>query len=115
MLVLALTALRPLVNGAILAWAADSPAALNLPFVADLVREDLGAALTEPASDDPEQVEFLVEEGDTASTIAARLADGGFIRDPRAFVFIASDAGPGRRRCSRGRSCCAQHDAQTSS
>jgi UPF0755 protein len=90
-LLIALTALRPLVNSAILAWAADSPAALNLPFVADLVREDLGTALTEPVSDDATQVEFLVEEGDTASTIAARLADEGLIRDPRAFVFIASD------------------------
>ena len=90
-LVIALTALRPLVNNAILAWAADSPAALNLPFVADLVREDLGSALTEPISEDPEQVEFLVEEGDTATTIAARLAAEDLIRDPRAFVFIASD------------------------
>lgn len=90
-LVVALTALRPLVNSAILAWAADSPAALNLPFVADLVREDLGAALTDPVSDDPEQVEFLVEEGDTATTIAGRLSDEGLIRDERAFVFIASD------------------------
>ena len=90
-LLILLTALRPLVNNAILAWAADSPAALNLPFVADLVRDDLGAALTEPVSDDPAQVEFLVEEGDTASTIAARLAEEDLIRDPRAFVFIASD------------------------
>ena len=55
-LVIALTALRPLVNSAILTWAADSPAALNLPFVADLVREDLGDALTEPVSSDPEQI-----------------------------------------------------------
>jgi UPF0755 protein len=86
-----LTALRPLVNNAILAWAADSPAALNLPFVADLVRDDLGSALTDPVSDDPAQVEFVVEEGDTAGTIAARLADEGLIKDPRAFVFIASD------------------------
>jgi UPF0755 protein len=90
-LLILLTALRPLVNNAILSWAADSPAALNLPFVADLVREDLGDALTEPVSDDPEQVEFLVNEGDTASTIATRLASDGLIRDSRAFVFIASD------------------------
>lgn len=90
-LLIALTALRPLVNNAILSWAADSPAALNLPFVADLVREDLGNALTDPVSDDPEQVEFLVREGDTATTIAARLGTDGLIRDPRAFVFIASD------------------------
>ena len=44
-LLIGLTALRPLVNNAILTWAADSPAALNLPFVADLVREDLGESL----------------------------------------------------------------------
>lgn len=89
-LLVALTALRPLVNNVILAWAADSPAALNLPFVADIVREDLGTALTQPVSSDPQQVEFTVETGDTASTIAARLGSDGLIRDPRSFVFIAS-------------------------
>ena len=90
-LLVALTALRPLVNNAILGWAADSPAALNLPFIADIVREDLGPSLTQPVSTDPEQVEFTVEDGDTASTIADRLKGQQLIRDPRAFVFIASD------------------------
>jgi peptidoglycan lytic transglycosylase G len=90
-LLVALTALRPLVNNAILGWAADNPAALNLPFIADIVREDLGTSLTQPVSTDPEQVEFTVEDGDTASTIATRLGDQQLIRDPRAFVFIASD------------------------
>jgi UPF0755 protein len=89
-LLVALTALRPLVNNAILDWAEDSPAALNLPFIADIVREDLGTALTQPQSTDPEQVEFVVEDGDTASTIATRLGSERLIRDPRAFVFIAS-------------------------
>ena len=37
-----------------------------MPFVKDIVREDLGASLTEPASTDPAQVEFVVEDGDTA-------------------------------------------------
>ena len=55
-LLVALTALRPLVNNAILGWAADSPAALNLPFIADIVREDLGTSLTQPVSTNPEQV-----------------------------------------------------------
>jgi UPF0755 protein len=89
-LVIALTALRPLVNNAILGMAADNPAALNLPFVADLVRQDLGDALTDPVSQDPTQVEFVVNDGDTASTIASRLAGEGLIKDARAFVFIAS-------------------------
>lgn len=90
-LVVALTALRPVVNNAILSFAEDNPAALRFPFVADIVREDLGASLTQPASSDPTQVEFVVEEGDTASTIASRLGTDGFIRDPRAFIFIASE------------------------
>jgi UPF0755 protein len=90
-LVVALTALRPVVNNAILSWAEDSPGALSLPFVADIVREDLGTSLTQPVSSDPEQVEFIIEEGDTASSIAARLEDRGMIRDRRAFIFIASE------------------------
>ena len=89
-LVVALTALRPVVNSAILGWAQDSPGALKFPFVADIVREDLGPALTQPVSSDPAQVEFLVEDGDNASTIAGRLGADGLIRDPRAFIFIAS-------------------------
>ena len=88
-LLVALTALRPLVNSAILSWAADNPAALSMPFVSDVVREDLGAALTDPASSDPSQVEFVVQEGDTASTIGTRLERDQLIRDDRAFVFLA--------------------------
>ena len=89
-LVVALTALRPLVNNAILGLAEDNPAALNLPFVADIVRQDLGDALTDPVSEDPTQVEFVVNDCDTASTIASRLAEEDLIKDARALVFIAS-------------------------
>ena len=60
-----------------------------MPFVSDVVREDLGAALTDPASTDPAQVEFVVQDGDTASTIASRLERDQLIRDERAFVFLA--------------------------
>jgi UPF0755 protein len=86
-LVVALTALRPIVNQTILSWAADNPAALSMPFVKDIVKEDLGASLTEPASSDATQVEFVVQDGDTASTIATRLERDGLVRDHRAFVF----------------------------
>jgi UPF0755 protein len=86
-LVVALTALRPVVNQTILSWAADNPGALSMPFVKDIVREDLGASLTDPASSDPAQVEFVVQDGDTASTIATRLETEGLVRDHRAFVF----------------------------
>lgn len=90
-LVVLLTALRPVVNSVVLDVAQDNPAALQLPFVKDIVREDLGAALTEPASTDPTQVEFVVEAGDTARSIADRLEEQGLLVDSRAFVFIALD------------------------
>jgi UPF0755 protein len=90
-LAVALTALRPLVNSVVLSIAQDNPAALQLPFIKDIVRDDLGTALTTPASSDSTQVEFLVEPGDTARSIADRLHAQGLIGDSRAFVFIAID------------------------
>ena len=92
-LAVALTALRPVVSSAIMAIADDNPAALRLPFVEDIVRENLGATLTTPASTDASQVEFLIETGDTARSIAARLETEGLIGDSRAFVFISTDRG----------------------
>ena len=91
MLAIALTVLRPVVGGAVMTLAEDNPAALQLPFVRDIVAENLGDALVTPASTDPAQVEFLVEEGDTAKSIAARLEDEGLLGDRRTFVFIAID------------------------
>ena len=84
-LAVALTALRPMVSGAIMGIAEDNPAALRVPFVRDIVAENLGTALTAPASADPSQVQFLVEPGDTARTIADRLETQGFLADSRAF------------------------------
>ncbi len=89
-LTVALTALRPVVASTVMTIAEDNPATLNLPFVEDIVRENLGLALTTPASTEPTQVQFLVESGDTARTIANRLEDQDLIGDSRAFVFIAT-------------------------
>jgi peptidoglycan lytic transglycosylase G len=89
----AVTVLRPVVRGAIVGWAGDNPAALGLPFVADLVREDLGASLDRPASNDATEAPFTVNNGDTARTIAQRLQAQGFLTDARAFVFIAMERG----------------------
>jgi UPF0755 protein len=88
-LALLLTALRPMVRDFVLGWASDNPAALDVPFVASLVQEDLGPKLTDAASTDTAQVAFTVTDGETASTIAARLEDQGFLTDRRAFIFLA--------------------------
>ncbi|MCU0483654.1 MAG: endolytic transglycosylase MltG [Chloroflexi bacterium] len=57
--------------------------------MADFLREDLGDALTTPASSDSTEVEFAIGAGETASGIAARLASDGLLLDERAFLLIA--------------------------
>ena len=88
-MVAGLTALRPVVRAAVVSWAWDNPSSLRVPFVADFIREDLGAALTERAGTDPAEVVFEVLPGDTPAVIAPRLEAGGFIDSRRAFVFTA--------------------------
>jgi UPF0755 protein len=87
------TVLRPLIRNTVVGWATDNPAALGMPFVADLVREDLGPRLSDPASTDRTQVQFVVSPGENAAGIAERLQDGGFLTDKRSFIFIATEKG----------------------
>ncbi len=84
------TVLRPALVRGVVAWADDNPTALRLPFVADLVREDLGAALTTPAGTSDVPVEFEVNPGDTIPVVAARLREAGLVTNERAFVFEAT-------------------------
>ena len=84
-----LTVARPIARLAVVPWAESNPGALRIGFVQDLVREDLGAALTEPAGTSDAPVEFTVEAGDTPATLAPRLAEAGLITSERAFLFEA--------------------------
>jgi UPF0755 protein len=88
-LVLLGTVLRPIARSLVVGAADTNPGALSIPFVADFVREDLGDALTAPASDDATEVEFTIASGETARGIAERLAGDGLLRDPRAFLLVA--------------------------
>lgn len=84
------TVARPLVRAVVVPWAEGNPGALHIGFVADLVREDLGAALTDPPSQDGTHVAFTVEPGDTPATLAPRLHEDGLIASERAFLFQAT-------------------------
>ncbi|HYO44187.1 MAG TPA: endolytic transglycosylase MltG [Candidatus Limnocylindrales bacterium] len=89
------TIARPIARLAIVPLAENNPGALRIGFVADLVREDLGGALTAPASSDSTEVEFTVEAGDTPVTLAPRLMEAGVIASERAFLFEARMDGLG--------------------
>ena len=88
-LALLVTVGRPIVRGVVVGLAGQNPGALGVGFVADMVREDLGTALADPAGSDAADVSFVVQPGDTAATIAARLVDAGVLRDSRAFVLVS--------------------------
>jgi UPF0755 protein len=89
-LIAMVTVLRPIVVSTVVGWADSNPGALKMPFVADLVREDLGAALTQPAGTNADPVQFAVVDGDTPATLAPKLKAQGLIANERAFVFEAT-------------------------
>ena len=79
---------RPAIVQAIVDWGAENPTALKLPLVADLVRGDLGASLTEPVDQtDFREIILQISYGDTTAEIGDALVQAGVITDARAFVF----------------------------
>ncbi len=91
-LLVMVTVARPLVRAVIVPWAWDNPSSLQIGFVSDLVREDLGSTLTDPAGSDPSTVEFTVASGDTPAALAPRLQEAGVIASQRAFLYEAQVA-----------------------
>lgn len=88
-LIVLVTALRPLARAAVVGWAWDNPSLIiRFPFVDDFVREDLGPALTARAGTDATERVFTVNSGDTIYLLAPRLLEGGFIASERAFLYV---------------------------
>jgi UPF0755 protein len=93
-LIVLLTALRPVLRAGVVGWAWDNPGTImRFPFVSDLVREDLGAALTTPGPGDATESVFTVNPGDSIYTVGPRLAQEGYVSNSRAFLFAALDNG----------------------
>lgn len=94
-LLVLLTALRPLARAGVVGWAWENPSSITrFPFVADLVREDLGeAALTAPAGTDAKETVFVVNPGDTIFTLAPRLQEGHFVVSDKVFLYTALQSG----------------------
>ena len=93
-LVVFLTALRPVVRAFVVDLAWDNPGTImRFPLVADFVREDLGTALTAPAGSDATETVFTVNAGETIYTIAPRLVADGYATNERAFLFAALEGG----------------------
>jgi len=93
-LLVMLTALRPVLRAGVVGWAWDNPGTImRFPFVSDLVREDLGAALTTPNPGASDEKVFTVNPGDSIYSLGPRLAQEGYTTNQRAFVFAALQNG----------------------
>jgi UPF0755 protein len=85
---------RPAVIHTIGDWAAENPTALQMPFVPDIVRTELGDSLTKPMDQtDFREVVFIIKLGQTPAEIGQSLVRAGLITDARAFVFEAIERG----------------------
>jgi UPF0755 protein len=78
---------RPIVVNGIVGWAAENPTALQLPFVSDIVRAELGPSLTAVKADDATAIVVVISAGETPHQIGDQLVAAGAITDARAFVF----------------------------
>lgn len=85
------TIARPLLAAVVVPVAENNNALLSISFVNDLVRDDIGDALTAPANTTRREVTFTVEPGDTPTSIAPRLLSADVIASERAFLFLARE------------------------
>ena len=89
-LVAMLTVFRPLARAGVVDWAWQNQWTITrLPFISELVAEELGSTLTAKAGTDATETVFTVESGDTIATLAPRLLQRGYITTERAFLFEA--------------------------
>jgi UPF0755 protein len=95
-LIMMLTALRPVVQKGVAEWAwSNTWAITRIPFVAGFVRDDLGDALTSPAGTDATVGVFVVNPGDDVAALATRLFADGYVNSERAFLYVALTTGLG--------------------
>ena len=84
---------RPLLRTLAVDLAQANPQTLRVSIVADLVREQLGSQLTDPAGQDASPVQFVVPAGANAADIANQLAGQQLLTEPLAFEFVAITSG----------------------
>jgi UPF0755 protein len=68
--------------------ARSNPQTMRLPFVGDVVRSQLGSALTQPAGTDAAPINFTVAPGSSVSQVADSLTSAGLITEPLVFQYL---------------------------
>lgn len=85
----------PLIRGFAVSLANGNPSAINFPFVGGFIRDDLGAALTQPAGTDGTDIAFEVADGQSVKQIGTNLADAKLVAKPLVFEYLVVTEGAG--------------------
>ncbi len=86
-------AIGPAVNWLVFSMAESNPSLLHVSPVAQIVRNQLGSELTDPAGTDPTVVHFTVPLGATAADVAHSLAAQGLVKDPFLVTYLVITEG----------------------
>jgi UPF0755 protein len=68
--------------------ARSNPQTMRLPFVGDVVRDELGSALTRPAGTDATPISFSVQPGTSVAAIGDDLTTAGLIGQPLVLQYL---------------------------
>lgn len=84
---------RALASSTVVEVAEQRPGLLRNDLVRDLVRSNVGDAVSQSMRPDAAQRNFVVEQGDTANVVARRLADENLITRPIVFLLALYESG----------------------
>jgi UPF0755 protein len=80
-------AARPMVGPAVEGLFEENPGIVNLPLVSDLLAAEFADRVSAPAGTSDEEVEFVIEAGQTVDEIQENLVDEGLLTDAMAFRY----------------------------
>jgi peptidoglycan lytic transglycosylase G len=66
----------------------ENPGIINVPIVADLLAAELEDRINAPAGSSDEEVQFVIEPGQTIDDIEENLVDAGLLTDTQAFNYL---------------------------
>ena len=78
---------RPMVGPVLTDTFEEHPGIINYPIVGDVVAAEFSDRLDQPAGTSTEEVEFVIEPGESVDDIQANLVEAGLLTDEPAFMY----------------------------
>jgi UPF0755 protein len=80
-------AARPVLGPALTDTFEEHPGIINYPVIGDVVAAEFADRLDQPAAASDQEIEFVIEPGQSVADIQANLVDEGLLKDEPAFMY----------------------------